>query len=54
MDRAAGLAEELRCAHQSPLSLGDLSADVVINATSVGMHPRNQESPLPQRAFKEG
>ncbi len=52
MDRAAGLAKELRCAHQPLSSIEDLSADVVINATSVGMHPRDQESPLPQRALK--
>ncbi len=54
MDRASGLAKELMCTHHPLASIKNLETDVVINATSVGMHPYDQESPLPQRVLKRG
>jgi shikimate dehydrogenase len=54
MDRAAGLAKELMCIHQPLSSIEGLKADVIINATSVGMYPHDMESPFPKDALKEG
>ena len=53
IDRAINLAKELRCDCVPASSLEGLKADVVINATSVGMHPCDQESPLPRDVLKE-
>lgn len=50
MDRGAGLAKELMCIHQPLSSIEGLKADVMINATSVGMHPYDEESPLPSES----
>ncbi len=54
MDRGDVLAKELMCIHQPVSSIEGLKADVMINATSVGMHPYDQESPLPKQILKEG
>jgi shikimate dehydrogenase len=54
MDRGSGLAKELMCLHQPLSSIEGLNADVIINATSVGMHPCDEESPLPKKVLKEG
>jgi shikimate dehydrogenase len=58
-ERAVALAQELGCEHRSlsSLSRGDenrMNADVLINATSVGMVPCDHESPVPKRVLKEG
>lgn len=62
-DRAAQLAKALGCDH-GPLSFPQIhtdrmeadrwSADVLINATSVGMHPHDGESPVPKGVLKKG
>jgi shikimate dehydrogenase len=58
-ERAAKLAGELGYAHE-PLSAlaetgGDLSdADILINATSVGMYPHEGKSPVPKRLLRKG
>jgi shikimate dehydrogenase len=54
MDRGANLAKELMCIYQPPSSIEGLKADVIINATSVGMHPHDMESPFPKEVLKEG
>jgi len=54
MDRGAVLAKELMCIHRPVSSTEGLKADVMINATSVGMHPYDQESPLPKKVLREG
>jgi len=54
MDRGVSLAEELMCIYQPPSSIEGLKADVIINATSVGMHPHDMESPLPKEVLQEG
>lgn len=53
-DQAAGLSKELMCDHQPLSSIGGLKADVIINATSVGMHPYDEESPLPKKVLNKG
>lgn len=53
-DRGKELAEELSCIYQSLPSLEGLDADVLINATSVGMHPNDAESPLRKEFLKAG
>ncbi|OGP56522.1 MAG: shikimate dehydrogenase [Deltaproteobacteria bacterium RBG_13_52_11b] len=56
-ERAAQLANELGFDHR-PLSslatLDRLDADVLINATSAGMHPRDDVSPVPKSILQKG
>jgi len=57
--RGEALSRELKCHFLSMSSLfeitaGELEADILINATSVGMYPRQRETPFPKRLFKEG
>jgi shikimate dehydrogenase len=55
--RGEALSRELKC-HFLPMSSlvkmkrGDLEADVIINATSLGMYPRDRESPIPKELLK--
>jgi shikimate dehydrogenase len=56
-ERAAELANQLGFDHR-PLSslatLGRLEADVLINATSTGMHPHDDISPVPKSLLQKG
>jgi len=57
--RGEGLSKELGCDYLPTSSLvrmkaGELEADVVINATSIGMLPRDEETPIPKKLLKEG
>jgi shikimate dehydrogenase len=57
--RGEGLSKELGCDYLPMSSLvrmevGELEADVVINATSLGMVPRDGETPIPKKLLKEG
>src|SRR4030043_515165 len=58
-DRGKTLSRELKC-HFLPMSslvkmkAGELEADVMINATSLGMVPRDGETPLPKKLLKKG
>jgi shikimate dehydrogenase len=36
------------------MKAGELEADVVINATSLGMVPRERETPLPKKLLRKG
>lgn len=57
--RGEALSRELKC-HFLPMSslfkmtAGELGADILVNATSVGMYPRQGETPFPKRLFEEG
>ena len=57
--RGEALSRELKC-HFLPMSslikktAEEVGADILINATSVGMYPRQGETPFPKRLFKEG
>jgi len=55
-EKAASLALELGVDWQPLPSLGRMRADVLVNATSVGMHPQEGASPVPvaQESLKEG
>jgi shikimate dehydrogenase len=57
-EKGEALAEELECNHLPLSSLvgmkeGRFDADILINATSVGMFPHDEESPLPKEILKE-
>ncbi len=58
-DRGEALSRELKCRFLPMSSLvrmraGELEADVMINATSVGMYPRHGETPIPKWLLREG
>jgi shikimate dehydrogenase len=57
--KGEGLSKELGCDYLPISSLvrmkaGELEADVIINATSLGMVPRDRETPIPKKLLKEG
>ena len=56
--RGKALSRELGCHYLSLSSLfkmkgGDLEADAIINATSLGMFPRDGETPIPKKLLKK-
>ncbi len=58
-ERGRALGEELRCDYLPVSSLarmkaGELEADVIINATSLGMYPRDGETPVSKKLLKKG
>jgi len=53
-DRGKKLAEELGCPFKPLASLEGVDADILINATSAGMHPNAGESPLRKEFLKAG
>ena len=54
LDKANELAKDLGFVCKPLLSMSEPEFDVVINATSVGMSPYHEESPLPKKILKEG
>jgi shikimate dehydrogenase len=58
-EKGRALSKELRC-NYLPMSFlarmkgGELEADVLINATSLGMDPRDGETPVPKELLKKG
>ncbi len=57
--RGRALSKELSCDFLPMSSLtgmkaGELEADIVINATSLGMVPRDKETPVPKELLKKG
>jgi shikimate dehydrogenase len=57
-DRGEALSRELKCRFLPMSSLvrmktGELEVDVMINATSVGMYPRDGETPIPKGLLRE-
>jgi shikimate dehydrogenase len=52
--KAAHLAAELGFVHGPLASIESLDADILINATSVGMAPHDGESPLPMKLLRPG
>ncbi len=58
-ERGRALSEELKCDYLPMSSLarmkaGQLEADIMINATSLGMHPGDGETPVPKELLKKG
>jgi 3-dehydroquinate dehydratase/shikimate dehydrogenase len=54
VSKAAALGDEFSCRHAGLDELGDMEAQVVINCTSIGMHPDVDDSPVPAECFREG
>ncbi|MCE5341382.1 MAG: shikimate dehydrogenase [Planctomycetaceae bacterium] len=52
MAKAQGLAREFKCHFAGNDELKNLNADIIINCTSIGMHPNVNESPLPAECLK--
>jgi 3-dehydroquinate dehydratase/shikimate dehydrogenase len=52
--RAKTLAEELNCRHVTWENRGVEYADILINCTPVGMHPKMDESPFHDNWLREG
>jgi shikimate dehydrogenase len=58
-ERGQALCTELGCDYLPMSSLvrmkaGELEADVIINATSLGMYPRDGKTPFPKELLKKG
>ena len=58
-ERGWALSKELRCNYLPISSLarmkeGELETDILINATSLGMVPREGETPIPKKFLKKG
>lgn len=53
-DRGKKLAEELDCPFVMLSSIKRVDADILINATSAGMHPNDGESPLRKECLRSG
>jgi 3-dehydroquinate dehydratase/shikimate dehydrogenase len=53
-ERAADLAEKLGCLLVEWQNRGSVFADVLINCTSVGMHPRLDDTPFAENWLREG
>lgn len=54
LDRAEVLAKELGCAYHPLSSFKEMEGEVLVNATSVGMHPLESKSPVPKEVLREG
>jgi len=52
--KAEGLAAEFDCDFAGLDDLSNLDAKLVINCTSIGMHPNIDETPLPKEYIKKG
>jgi len=57
-ERGRALSKDLGCDYLPISSLvkmkaGELEADVIINATSLGMYPRTGQTPIPSKLLKE-
>lgn len=52
--RAESLARELGCRCGKFKGLSRLEADILVNCTSVGMHPKTNETPVPKKALRAG
>lgn len=53
-ERAQALADEIGCQTVEWQARGDVAVDVIINCTSLGMHPRVDETPFPADRLKSG
>jgi len=54
VERGKALANELGFLYRPWLSIEEMEEDVLINTTSVGMSPHDEESPVPKKVLKEG
>jgi len=54
VSKAERLAVEFGCKFAPLSELSSLKADLLINCTSIGMHPNVNQSPVPQECLKKG
>lgn len=54
LEKAAALAEEFNCKYAGLEELEQMDAEVIVNCTSIGMHPNVDASPVPKECLKEG
>ena len=54
LGKAESLAKEFRCKYAGIEDLTDHTADIVVNCTSLGMHPNVETSPVPEGVLSEG
>ncbi len=54
LKKAADLALDLRATYQPLPSIHQVRGDVLVNATSVGMYPHDDASPVGKEALREG
>ncbi len=54
VERAEQLADDFDCAFSGLDGLDQLDAQLVVNCTSIGMHPNVDRSPVPEDALKPG
>jgi 3-dehydroquinate dehydratase/shikimate dehydrogenase len=52
--RAEALAGDLGCDHRGLGELGKLDTDILVNCTSVGMHPNINDMPVPADVLRPG
>ena len=52
LERGQALARRLGCSCHRLADIGRLKADVLVNATSAGMHPQPSETPAPAEVLK--
>jgi len=53
-DKAISLSKDIGCKYCNPDELGNISMDIFINTTPVGMYPDVDRSPVPDSLLKEG
>jgi 3-dehydroquinate dehydratase/shikimate dehydrogenase len=51
VEKAKALAEEFKCKFASIEDVPNLKAEIVVNCTSIGMHPNVDNSPIPAECF---
>jgi 3-dehydroquinate dehydratase/shikimate dehydrogenase len=54
VSKAQALAEEFKCRYAGLDALSQIDAKIIINCTSIGMHPNVEATPLPQDYLKKG
>lgn len=52
--RAISLAQHLACQHTSWENRGSVHCDILVNCTSLGMHPNVDETPFPENWLQDG
>ncbi|MFQ5956870.1 MAG: shikimate dehydrogenase [Candidatus Brocadiales bacterium] len=52
--RAEALARDLGCHHRRLGELNKLDTEILVNCTSVGMHPNIKETPVPKKVLRPG
>ncbi len=53
VSKAQALAEEFKCKYAGLDALSQIDAKIIINCTSIGMHPNVEATPLPQDYLKK-